>query len=146
MLCGGGDCEAVLRVLMDTDIRAYQDKNRFRIRRGRLGTLEDDQVEAAGATMTTEDINMEDGAGISLDDEDRSKRDGTGETHRTMSWIWTTKSRTAQDGDETDDILRSEWAKSRARANRCKEEVLLLKEEMRRVLVFLEWKSKWWLE
>ena len=145
-LCGGGPWEEVLRVLMDGDVRAYQDKNRLRVRRGRLGTLDDEQVEAARATTTAEDIDMEDGAGISLDDEDRTKRDGTGETRRTLSWIWTTKSRTPQDDDETDEILRSEWAKSRARANRCKEEVLLLKEEMRRILVFLEWKSKWWLE
>ena len=145
-LCGGGDWEEVLRVLMDGDVRGYQDKNRLRVRKGRLGTLDDGQVEAAGATATTEDTDMEEGAGISLDDEDRSKRDGTGETRRTLSWIWTTRSRTPQDGDETDEILRSEWAKSRARANRCKEEVLLLKEEMRRVLAFLEWKSEWWLE
>jgi hypothetical protein len=38
-----------------------------------------------------------------------------------------------------------EWAKSRARANRAREEVLLLKEEMRRVIEFLKWKSQWWL-
>jgi hypothetical protein len=89
---------------------------------------------------------MEDGSGIPLWEEERDRRDGTGETHRTLSWIWTTKSRTPKDDDEIDEVLRSEWAKSRARANRCKEEVLLLKEEMRRVLVFLEWKHDWWLQ
>jgi hypothetical protein len=46
--------------------------------------------------------------------------------------------------DATDDILRAEWAKSRARAARASEEVLLLHEEMRRVILFLRWKSKWW--
>ncbi|KDR70909.1 hypothetical protein GALMADRAFT_144379 [Galerina marginata CBS 339.88] len=46
--------------------------------------------------------------------------------------------------DVSDDILRTEWAKSRARATRAKEEVLLLREEMRRVLAFLEWKAVWW--
>ena len=86
------------------------------------------------------------GDGISLWDQERTKRNGTGETWRTLSWIWMTKSRNASDNDEMDDILRCEWAKSRARANRCKEEVLLLKEEMRRTLVFLEWKSDWWLQ
>ncbi|KAF9564716.1 hypothetical protein CPC08DRAFT_720776 [Agrocybe pediades] len=40
--------------------------------------------------------------------------------------------------------LRGLRAKSRARAARAKEEVLLLKEEMRRVLQYLEWKSRWW--
>ena len=45
---------------------------------------------------------------------------------------------------ENDDILRVEWAKSRARAGRMSEEVLLLREEMRRVLAFLAWKGDWW--
>ena len=36
--------------------------------------------------------------------------------------------------------------KSHAHANWCKEEVLLLKEEMCQVLVFLQWKSDWWLQ
>jgi hypothetical protein len=40
--------------------------------------------------------------------------------------------------------LRCEWAKSRARANRWSEEVTLLTEEMRRVVVFLRWKADWW--
>ena len=39
-----------------------------------------------------------------------------------------------------------EWVKSQARAARCKEEVLLLKEEMRCVIVFLDWKTKWWMD
>ena len=34
--------------------------------------------------------------------------------------------------------------KSKARADRWNEEVQLVKEEMRRVLVFLEWKADWW--
>ena len=140
-------------MLLDGDVRGYQDKDRLRVRTGRLGMLDDDQVEAAAArgggeestAGAVEDISME-GDGISLWDQERTKRNGTGETWRTLSWIWTMKSRTASDDDDTDDILRSEWAKSRARANRCKEEVLLLREEMQRVLVFLEWKSEWWLQ
>lgn len=43
-------------------------------------------------------------------------------------------------------MLRVEWVKSRARVLRWSEEVLLLKEEMRRVLVYLEYKAKWWEE
>lgn len=37
-----------------------------------------------------------------------------------------------------------EWAKGRARAMRWAEEVVLLKEEMRRVGVTLEWQADWW--
>ena len=74
--------------------------------------LDDDQVEAAtargggegSAAGAVEDISME-GDGISLWDQERTKRDGTGETRRTLSWIWTTKSRNASEDDETDDIL-----------------------------------------
>ena len=40
--------------------------------------------------------------------------------------------------------LRIEWCRVRARAMRWSEEVLLLREEMRRVLVFLEWQATWW--
>lgn len=40
--------------------------------------------------------------------------------------------------------LRVEWAKARARADRWEEEVVLLDEEMRRVLMFCEWKNRWW--
>lgn len=40
--------------------------------------------------------------------------------------------------------LRVEWAKSLARAERWEEEVLLLREEMRRTLVFLNYQGQWW--
>jgi hypothetical protein len=39
-----------------------------------------------------------------------------------------------------------EWAKAKARANRWEEEVILVDEEMRRVLEFCQWKTAWWLE
>jgi hypothetical protein len=40
--------------------------------------------------------------------------------------------------------LRSEWAKSKARADRWSEEVILVVEEMRRVLCYFDWKACWW--
>jgi hypothetical protein len=42
--------------------------------------------------------------------------------------------------------FRLEWSKACARAARWKEEVRLLKEEMRRVLTYLRWKSNDWLD
>jgi hypothetical protein len=42
--------------------------------------------------------------------------------------------------------LRIEWCRSRARAMRWSEEVLLLREEMRRVVAFLQWNGEWWEE
>ena len=41
--------------------------------------------------------------------------------------------------------MRVEWAKSLARAERWEEELLLVQEEMRRVLLFLEKKAMWWV-
>lgn len=40
--------------------------------------------------------------------------------------------------------MRVEWAKSKARADRWQEEIVLLTEEMRRVLKYFEWKAAWW--
>lgn len=42
--------------------------------------------------------------------------------------------------------LRVEWAKAKARAERWEEEVVLLNEEMRRVLMYCSWKEEWWRE
>ena len=42
--------------------------------------------------------------------------------------------------------MRAEWAQTRARMCRWDEELLIIQEEMRRVLAFFEWKSTWWLE
>ena len=42
--------------------------------------------------------------------------------------------------------LGVEWAKAKARADRWEEEVILLDEEMRRVLEFCSWKASWWKE
>src|SRR5277367_6836379 len=41
--------------------------------------------------------------------------------------------------------LRVEWAKTRARSERWREDIRLLEEEMRRSLEFTWWLSNWWL-
>ncbi|KAF6743253.1 hypothetical protein DFP72DRAFT_1080451 [Ephemerocybe angulata] len=65
-----------------------------------------------------------------------------------FSWIWVAKgARTTRRDDvdaQIDENLRVEWAKSRARSLRWDEEVELLQEEMRRVVVYLFWKAEWW--
>jgi hypothetical protein len=40
--------------------------------------------------------------------------------------------------------MRVEWGKSHARAARWSEEVELVQEEMRRVLMYHDWKASWW--
>ncbi|KAG1844094.1 hypothetical protein C8R48DRAFT_750896 [Suillus tomentosus] len=62
-----------------------------------------------------------------------------------VSWIWTSVGVLEDNNDiNLNDALRVEWVKARARALRWNEEVLLLKEEMRRTRAYLEWKARWW--
>ncbi|PPQ80627.1 hypothetical protein CVT24_002727 [Panaeolus cyanescens] len=136
-LSGKGDWEKVLQPLEDKDIRSYREAERVRPKQGRQGTKEDGMVDWE---IVPDESNVNFGL-----EEERDKRSGTGETRRTISWIWLVP-RKPDATDKDDDILRVEWAKSRARAARAKEEVLLLKEEMRRSIEFLGWKSRWWLK
>ncbi|KAF8868210.1 hypothetical protein CPB84DRAFT_1651163, partial [Gymnopilus junonius] len=137
-LSGPGKWEETFRVLNNEDIRGYQDPNWLPKKTSHPGTQEDDHVAMSSTAPTAPDHEE-----FELYNEVRTRRDGTGETRRTLSWIWITAP-SADSDDDKDDILRVEWAKSRARAGRAAEEVMLLKEEMRRVLAFLEWKSHWW--
>ncbi|KAH8111809.1 hypothetical protein DFH11DRAFT_1546400 [Phellopilus nigrolimitatus] len=68
-------------------------------------------------------------------------QEDVGEGRRKISWIWKNVAGSPNDIQEG---LRVEWAKSLARAERWEEETMLVKEEMRRVLVFLDIKSIWW--
>ena len=141
-LSGPGDWEHHLRELKDGDVRSYQDPDRLKKSKGRRGTFEDDQLVGNAEAVDEGD------AGVDLIAEARNRRDGTGETRRTLSWIWLVeRSDGTNEGGgsgSTDDILRAEWAKSRARATRATEEVLMLREEMRRLIEFLNWKARWW--
>ena len=59
------------------------------------------------------------------------------------SWIWHPNTTTVSP-DEVNEDMRVEWAQCVARADRWEEEVILLQEEMRRVVQFLEWQSSDW--
>ena len=70
-----------------------------------------------------------------------------------LSWIWLvqnathsspTQSETHIGEDEFNHSMRVEWAKARARKMRWKEELMLIQEEMRRVIVHHRWKADWW--
>ncbi|CAK5267151.1 unnamed protein product [Mycena citricolor] len=67
---------------------------------------------------------------------------------RKPSWIWTTalSGSMATGSLGANEALRIEWAKTRAKAMRWREEVDLLEEEMRRVTQFMEWRAKWWTD
>ena len=72
---------------------------------------------------------------------------GVGNGRFETSWIWRgSVASEAADGTEVHESIRHEWMMCRARADRWSEESDLLQEEMRRVIVFLEWKSSSWGE
>ncbi|KAK7464176.1 hypothetical protein VKT23_006342 [Stygiomarasmius scandens] len=155
-LIGPGLWEDVLRVLRNEDVRSYRDQSRYKQGPGRRGTNED-------SWEPTEEGDGRDGQGegdemilwndvrplrSSVTRGEDSSRDGTGETRRLNSWIWTAgPGMSLKDGaDEGNEICRSEWCRSLARAKRAQEEVLMLKEEMRRTSLYLQWKERWWKE
>ncbi|KAJ6567629.1 hypothetical protein DFH09DRAFT_1247212 [Mycena vulgaris] len=74
----------------------------------------------------------------------RASRNASGQSKRLMSWIWTTQAGSGDDEQDLHDSVRVEWACAKARKRRWEEEVLLLQEEMRRTLRYLEWQGEWW--
>ncbi|KAF7972629.1 hypothetical protein HWV62_17380 [Athelia sp. TMB] len=70
------------------------------------------------------------------------KKKKAGESTRILSWIWVAGS--ALESGGIHDSVRREFLKARARKHRWVEEVMLLVEEMRRVLRFLNWRAHWW--
>ncbi len=48
------------------------------------------------------------------------------------------------DNEEFLQTMRAEWARCKARADRWDEEQALLLEEMRRIIEYFQWKSRWW--
>ncbi|KAJ7695594.1 hypothetical protein B0H16DRAFT_1485253, partial [Mycena metata] len=61
-----------------------------------------------------------------------------------FSWIWTDGGGPGEDDVALHESVRVEWSKAKARKERWEEEVELLREEMKRVLRFLRWRSVWW--
>ncbi|KAG6825043.1 hypothetical protein H0H92_005019, partial [Tricholoma furcatifolium] len=69
------------------------------------------------------------------------------------SWIWLVPRLPSEDGDpeaeleseqQLEDSMRIDWAKGMARLSRWEEEVDLVLEEMRRVIVYFGWQAAWW--
>ncbi|KAL0569846.1 hypothetical protein V5O48_012112 [Marasmius crinis-equi] len=150
LLCQDGGEE--LPNLDTGDVRSYRDPATVHVGPGRRGTNElweegapnDNQwKEATAETITGQHL-------IPLDRREWDHRSvyGTGETRKTLSWIWTHRGHKIglEDGIDDGDLLRAEWCKSRARMKRAEEEVLMVKEERRRALEYLEWAVQRWDE
>ncbi|KAL0567301.1 hypothetical protein V5O48_014694 [Marasmius crinis-equi] len=117
--------EEELPVLKDEDIRSYKDPALVKIGPGRRGTDEWVDGKEGGSQRSLR------GASGGVDLIPRDAREG----HRII----------VEDGaDDGNKLLRLEWCRSRARSERAKEEVLLIREEMRGTLEYLEWTAKEW--
>ncbi|KAJ7874124.1 hypothetical protein B0H13DRAFT_1894675 [Mycena leptocephala] len=76
----------------------------------------------------------------------RAPRNAPGTSRRLMSWIWTAPGALDSGEERLHDSIRVEWVRAWARKVRWTEEVMLLREEMRRVLRYLAWQTEWWRE
>ncbi|KAJ7017744.1 hypothetical protein C8F04DRAFT_1214941 [Mycena alexandri] len=61
-----------------------------------------------------------------------------------VSWIWMSPGALDDSEESLHESLRVEWSRAKARKNRWEEEVELLREEMRRVLRYLDWEQGRW--
>ncbi|KAF6744519.1 hypothetical protein DFP72DRAFT_993376 [Ephemerocybe angulata] len=102
--------------------------------------LEDADIRA----MAAPDIDERAQETMTLKQKEKEKR-RTHETQRTMSWIWRHASASEDNHTEYEaEMIKVEWAKSRARAARYHEEVKIVREEMRRTIRFFTWKENEW--
>ncbi|KAK7047944.1 hypothetical protein VNI00_006272 [Paramarasmius palmivorus] len=164
-LIGPGDWQEQLKVLKNEDIRSYRDPATVKVGRGRVGNDEEDEKDGEEQDIVrplreleqTRELTLSTDSDIPLDEWDLIPPDrtewehrsihGTGNTRKSVSWIWWRGGGLALDdgADENDnEVLQSEWCRARARAMRAWEEVLLVREEMRRTLAYLNWRAQQW--
>ncbi|KAJ7807053.1 hypothetical protein B0H13DRAFT_2386681 [Mycena leptocephala] len=74
----------------------------------------------------------------------RNPRHISGTSRRVMSWIWAADGALDAAEEDLHESLRVEWSRAKARKTRWDEEVHILREEMRRILCYLEWETGAW--
>ncbi|THU99435.1 hypothetical protein K435DRAFT_794947 [Dendrothele bispora CBS 962.96] len=129
-LWGPGDWEKDLKELKDEDVRGINEralnKEETAERRVRIERLKSSGV----FDEDSEEYLIEEGIVSRV----------RGESRRTLSWIWYD----IKDDSEFQDAIRVEWCKAQARMLRWREEVLLLCEELRRMVAYMAWRATWW--
>lgn len=147
---GPGSWEKTYRQLRNEDVRGYA-SGKVRKLPSRRGIWEDGHAppDTQMEQLFDEDDESDPDFNEAVEAEaagrpSKKRKRGTGETRKDLSWIWRAAPVSPDDDDGDNEILRAEWARSRARVRRCTEEVELLLEEMRRVLAFYEWKARQW--
>ncbi|KAI3613006.1 hypothetical protein WG66_005266 [Moniliophthora roreri] len=140
-LRGTGDWERILRVLKPEDIRGMNERL---LRDEEMAIYREDQLRAGVSASHINGILSGEADNIPTIEDD-----GLLSKNTSPSWIWFFGREEAEAGDQIHQIeasLRVEWCKARARAQRSREELQLLNEEMRRAISFCDWRSKWWKE
>ncbi|KAJ7021123.1 hypothetical protein C8F04DRAFT_1274114 [Mycena alexandri] len=139
----GGDARKVgWRRLVQSDIRLMEDAEDLRKREERRKQGEA-RRRARTRQLIAEGERIEEDDGDDAWEDDDGDRATTTESRRVVSWIWTVAGTTGSDA-ELEEGLRIEWAKAYARSRRWKEEIRLLEEEQRRLLVSLEHEARKW--
>ena len=95
-------------------------------------------------TKRLRELNKKDISGPGRDPEDST----TTNSSYQPSWIWLVPRASIAEMDENEfnENMRVEWVKARARMMRWKEELMIVQEEMRRVIVYQQWRAAWWKE
>ncbi|PBK59415.1 hypothetical protein ARMSODRAFT_991160 [Armillaria solidipes] len=98
-------------------------------------------------------MDLQETATEAINPEDQRQKKRKSEKHKDkpkdVSWIWMAEGSLGELGDDSDitdgiQDVRVHWLRSRARLLRWEEEIALLREEQRRVLVTLRYHAKWW--
>ncbi|KAF5335445.1 hypothetical protein D9758_017825 [Tetrapyrgos nigripes] len=136
-LRGHGKWEETLRPLKDEDVRGLSERA--------LTREEQAQREAIMSRLGVGvDEEWSDGEGL----EEVMITSRRGERTRHLSWIWyNLRAEELSEGDpEYREALRVEWCKARARVHRWREELMLLTDELRRMVDYSIWKGEWWMK
>ncbi|SJL18897.1 uncharacterized protein ARMOST_22499 [Armillaria ostoyae] len=95
--------------------------------------------------LTVKDMSSMYGSVLDTEETQKKKKTNWKDMPKEVSWIWLAEGSLGElrdDSDVTD--VHVHWLRSRARLKRWEEEVALLREEQRRVLVTLRYRVKWW--
>ncbi|KAJ7430009.1 hypothetical protein B0H11DRAFT_1765883 [Mycena galericulata] len=125
-LKGHGEWEKRWQVLKDEDVRALNERS----------LTEEEEAERQRWRELGE-IPEEGGIGALGDIV-------SGETHKTLSWIWYGISAKEGADEKLHEALRVEWCKAYSRSKRWREDLVMVEEEMRRTIEFGEWAEKRW--
>ncbi|KAK7061181.1 CxC2 domain-containing protein [Favolaschia claudopus] len=145
----GGDVSKIgWQKLRKGDIRCMEDSEDLKKKEERRKRAKARQAKKAAELLSHAIVVPAWAQEASEDEEDDAGSDdeetGRGrENRRELSWIWTSAGCTGTDA-ELEDALRIEWSKAYARSRRWDEEVLILREEFRRLPIALEFEADMW--